>query len=183
MADPKSQWQVPDRPASVDEIRFFEKTPEATDTMAETQSTRGEPILDVGPTVVTQPAETGEFRGRHLGPTAAPPDLVLGHATPAGGDQLARIEDKTSRIEEKLARSEASNQRVVDRFELSSARMSEVAQQADLAALRTETGLLVRRVNALPGFGALVVVACLAAVLTAVLMIVVLRYAPGLIGR
>jgi hypothetical protein len=113
------------------------------------------------------------------GPSASP----AGRAAPVGAEPLARIEDKASRIEEKLARSEASMQRVVDRFELASARMNEVALQADLTALRTEVAAVSRRVRRSAGPGALAVTAIATAVLSAVAVVLAMRYAPALIQR
>ncbi len=119
------------------------------------------------------------------GPASSP--AVNGHdraafpETPASSEPLARIEDKTSRIEEKLARSEAATQRVVDRFELAVTRMGEMASQSELAAVRGEVSFIARRVRKAPGIGALAATAVAAAVLTAVLMLLVLRYAPGLL--
>ena len=151
-----------------------------SDTIA---TSRIEPILDPGrgPAVDTVP------------PVAPPPSPVsppaLATAEPAAAgsvaitDQLARLEDKTARIEEKLARAESSTQRVVDRFEASSHRMSEVAQQSDLMAVRGDVKYIARRVRNMPGFPALVFAAVITAVLAAVLMIAILRYMPGLLVR
>ena len=98
-------------------------------------------------------------------------------------EQLARLEDKTSRIEEKYARSEAMMQRVADKIEIATARMGEVALQSDLAAIRGEVGVIGRRIKGLPGVSGLVVTAVLTAILTAVLMVAIIRYMPGLLGR
>jgi hypothetical protein len=113
--------------------------------------------------------------------------LATGAAVPASADlpsdSLARIEDKTSRIEEKLARSEAAMQRVVDRFEMASGRMSEVASQAELAAVRGEVTFIARRVRKVPGWTALVGSSVVTAVLTAIVIILLLRYFPGALAR
>lgn len=112
-------------------------------------------------------------------PTSGPSSPFAGHDRPVGSEPLARIEDKTSRIEEKLARSEASMQRVVDRFEVASARMSEVATQAELAAVRGEVSFIARRVRSVPGWTALVGSSLITAILTAIAVVLVLRYLPG----
>ena len=117
-------------------------------------------------------------------PTAAPNGAsspFAGHDRPVGTEPLARIEDKTSRIEEKLARSEASMQRVVDRFELATTRMGEVASQTELAAVRGELAFLARRIRSVPGTGALAITAIATAILTAIAVVLVMRYAPGLL--
>ena len=92
-------------------------------------------------------------------------------------DQLSRIEDKTARIEEKYARSEAILQRVGSTVEAATSRMNEVASQSELAALRDQ----VRR---LPGTGALVAVAIVTSLLTAAIVLLLLRYGmPGAMPR
>ncbi len=123
-------------------------------------------------------------------PTSAPAAngaMSMGSAVPARSDvpaePLARIEDKTSRIEEKLARSEASMQRVVDRFDMASDRMNEVASQAELAAVRGEVSFIARRVRSVPGWTALVGSSVVTAFLTAVVIILLLRYFPGALAR
>lgn len=106
-----------------------------------------------------------------------------GAATPRSSSRsepLARIEDKTSRIEEKLARSEASMQRVVDKFEVASARMNEVALQSELAAVRGEVAYVARRVRGVPGVAALLALSVVTAVLSAVAVVLVMKYLPGL---
>lgn len=113
----------------------------------------------------------------------ATPSVSPSRPDPARGEPLARIEDKTSRIEEKLARSEAAMQRVVDRFELASARMNEVALQADVTALRTEVAAVSRRVRRAAGPGALVLTAFGTAILSAVAVVLAMRYAPALLAR
>lgn len=104
-----------------------------------------------------------------------------GHDRPVGTEPLARIEDKTSRIEEKLARSEAAMQRVVDRFELASTRMGEVASQADLLAVRGEVAFIARRIRKVPGATALAATAVATAILTAVVVLLMIRFVPGLL--
>lgn len=116
-------------------------------------------------------------------PTSAPASPFAGHERPVGTEPLARIEDKTSRIEEKLARSEASMQRVVDRFELASARMGEVALQSDMSAVRTEVSYVARKVRRVPGPATLFATAVVTAALTAIAVVLVLRYVPGALPR
>ncbi len=113
--------------------------------------------------------------------------LSPGVAVPTSGgvssEPLARIEDKTSRIEEKLARSEDAMQRVVGRLETAAGRMNEVASQAELAAVRGEVSFIARRVRSVPGWTALVGSSVLTAILTAVVIILLLRYFPGALAR
>lgn len=143
---------------------------------------RLEPIVDPGPGTAPYLPPSGPAPA-----TAAPPVSSPATAEPtppqAIADQLARLEDKTARIEEKLSRAEASTQRVVDRFEASSHRMSEVAQQSDLAAVRGDLKFVARRVRNLPGFTALVLSAVITALLTSALTIAIIRYLPGLLAR
>lgn len=113
-------------------------------------------------------------------PQAAPATaLPAGPTTPIPAahlfDQLARIEDKCSRIEDKYARSEALLSRVEDKVDGAAGRMSEAARQSDLAALRNEMRGLTERTRRLPGTGALVLTAVIAAVLTVALMIAAQR--------
>lgn len=115
-----------------------------------------------------------------IGPDILVPDPTAGSDRPVSSEQLARIEDKTSRIEEKFARSEAAMQRVVDRFDAASGRMSEMALQSELAAVRGEVAYVARRVRGIPGVAALAVTAVATAVLTAVVILLLLRYVPGL---
>ena len=122
--------------------------------------------------------------GGDSGSSPNEPEIVVppsfgGQERGVGSEPLARIEDKTSRIEEKLARSEAAMQRVVDRFELASTRMNEVASQAELAAVRGEVSFIAGRVRRVPGWTALVGSSLVTAVLTAVAVVLVLRYFPG----
>ena len=172
--------------------RFFEtKRANETPTMTDAPTpNRTEPIMDPGP--VPEPARPDVPPVPVATPSqaaVAAPAPLPGRAAPseraAGGvaDQLARLEDKTARIEEKLARFEAANQRVVDRFEMASARMSEVAQQSDLSAVRGEVAFVARRVRNMPGLSALVATALATIVLTAALTAIVFRYMPGVLPR
>jgi hypothetical protein len=117
------------------------------------------------------------------GPEIVVPSSFGGQERGVGTEPLARIEDKTSRIEEKLARSEAAMQRVVDRFELASARMNEVATQGELAAVRGDVSFIAGRVRRVPGWTALLGSSLVTAVLTAVAVVLVLRYLPGGLPR
>ena len=141
-------------------------------TMSETMSpTRIEPIVDPGPSA----AGTGREVAITPAPAGAGPSSIA--------EQLARLEDKTARIEEKLSRSESFTARVIDRFEASSHRMSEVAQHSELMAVRSETKFIARRIRALPGFAALVATGAITAVATTILLVLIIRFMPGLIGK
>jgi hypothetical protein len=141
-------------------------------TMSETMSpTRIEPIVDPGPSA----AGTGREVAIAPAPAGAGPSSLA--------EQLARLEDKTARIEEKLSRSESFTARVIDRFEASSHRMSEVAQHSELMAVRSETKFIARRIRALPGFAALVATGAITAVATTILLVLIIRFMPGLIGK
>ena len=146
-------------------------------TMSETTSpTRIEPIIDPGPSA----AGTGREVAIAPAPAAAAP---AGAGSSSLAEQLARLEDKTARIEEKLSRSESFTARVIDRFEASSHRMSEVAQHSELMAVRSETKFISRRIRALPGFPALVATGAITAVATTILLVLIIRFMPGLIGK
>lgn len=120
-------------------------------------------------------------------PSAAPPAPTIadsGAPADASAHQLSRIEEKTARIEEKYARSEALLLRMGDKVDAATARMSEVARQTDLAALREEVTALSQRVRGLPGVGTLFVLTVLAIVLTSAATVVALRYGiPGVLPR
>ena len=132
----------------------------------------GERVIEVAP---SQPAAT------QVAPPPTDPDVAAGPAS--GLDQLSRIEDKTARIEEKYARSEARMQRVVDKVDTAMDRMGNVALQSDLAAVRGEVGIISRRIKRLPGFGAMLLTAAVTAVLTAGIIIALLRFYPALLAR
>jgi len=100
-----------------------------------------------------------------------------------GSDQLARIEEKTARLEEKFARSDMRMQRVADKVDAAVERMYGVAQQSDLAAVRSEVAFLGRRVRNLPGLGSMILVSVFTAIFTAAALLTVMRYAPGLLPR
>ena len=149
-------------------------------------ASRVEPVLrpESGAATILPPGPPPRAIGEAFAMTAATSSApVIETAVSSPSDQLARLEDKTARIEEKLARSEAATQRVVDRFETASHRMSEVAQQADLLGVKGEVGIIARRVKGLPGFSAVILSSVITAVLTAVLTVVIIRYLPGVMGR
>ena len=108
------------------------------------------------------------------GPGPLAPPVAL-HGRP-DLDQLARIEDKTARIEEKYARSEALLGRVEDAMRATVTRTDELARGADVAALREEMAALSMRVRRLPGIGALLLAALLAALVGAGLAYAAIRY-------
>lgn len=128
-------------------------------------------------------------------PASRPVEIVPSRQTPErasaerpdpegfGTDQLARIEDKAARIEEKFARQESTAQRVLDKLELATSRMGEVALQSEVAALRGEMAAIARRTGRLPGLAALFAASVVTALLTAVIVIALVRYLPGLLVR
>lgn len=140
--------------------------------MSETRQTRNEPIVDLE--LLPPPAGRSEPAAAPAPAPDGPPNLL---------ELLARLEDKTARIEEKLSRSEGTVARVIDRFEASSQRMSEVAQHSELMAVRSETKFISRRVRALPGFTTLLGSSLVTAVLTAILTVLIIRFVPSLVGR
>jgi hypothetical protein len=113
-------------------------------------------------------------------PSVPPPRAVVTAAqerpNERPSDQLARIEDKAARIEEKYARSEALLLRVESKVETATGVTGELARQVELSALAD-------RVRRLPGYGALIFTAILAALGSAALLIAVARYLPGVLGR
>lgn len=142
---------------------------------------RAEPTLDP----LSPPPEAGP-----VVPSSRPVEIVSSRqATESSGpegigtDQLARIEDKAARIEEKFARQESTAQRVLDKLELATSRMGEVALQSEVAALRGEVAAIARRTRRLPGVAALFAASVVTAVLTAVIVILLVRYVPGLLAR
>ena len=130
--------------------------------MVESASARLEPSM--GSTSVSA-APAGPAAGSHEAQNPRP-----------GLDQLSRIEDKTARIEEKYARSEALLQRVGSAIEAATNRMQEVASQAELTALRSEISMISAQVRRLPGKTALVSVAIVTSLLTAAIVLVLLRF-------
>ena len=91
-------------------------------------------------------------------------------------DQLSRIEDKAARIEEKIARSEAMMQRVSDVVDAATSRMQDVASHAEVAALRGEVNAMAAQVRRLPGKTALVSVAIVTALLTAAIVLGIIKF-------
>ncbi len=144
--------------------------------MAETATARLEPTL--GATASPATASDDLRTTVESAPSAAAPS----EARPAL-DQLSRIEDKTARIEEKYARSEAILQRVETTVEAATSRMNEVASQAELAALRSEVSAMAAQVRRLPGKTALVAVAIVTSLLTAAIVLALIRYLPGALPR
>lgn len=143
---------------------------------------RIQPIVDPGP--ASAPPSVEELRAVvGAAPPPPPPEPAQVQPVSSAQELLARLEDKTARIEEKLSRSESFTARVIDRFENASLRMSEVAQQSELAAVRSETKFIARRVKSLPGFSAVILSSVVTAVLTAILTVLIIRFLPGLIGR
>ncbi|CAH1650452.1 conserved hypothetical protein [Hyphomicrobiales bacterium] len=104
---------------------------------------------------------------------AQPPAQAVPASQRPGLDQLARIEEKAARIEEKFARSEALMLRLEAQIEKSTGITGSLARQEDVAAVDY-------RVSRLPGYGALIGVAALAAIGGAVIALILLRYAGGL---
>ena len=143
--------------------------------MADTAtSSRVEP--SIGPAPVSSTAGP-ELRAA-VESAAAPADHG-GAMTPSARpalDQLSRIEDKTARIEEKFARAEALMQRVGSTMEEASGRMHEVASRAELAMVRNEVTAMAAQVRRLPGKTAMVAVAIVTSLLTAAIVLVLLRY-------
>ena len=140
--------------------------------MADPASTRVEP--SIGPAPVSSALASDELRAA----VETAPVADRGAALPISPahDQLARIEDKTARIEEKYARSEAILQRVGSTVEAATSRMNEVASQSELAAVRSEVNAIAGRVRRLPGMAALAAVVILTPLLTAALVVALLRY-------
>lgn len=122
-----------------------------------------------------------ELRGSAEPVAAREPSSLAGPSYAV--DQLSRIEDKTARIEEKYARSEAILQRVGSTVEAATSRMNEVASQSDLASLRSEVSAMSARVRNLPGKTALVAVALVTSLLTAAIVLVMIKYVPGAMVR
>jgi hypothetical protein len=147
--------------------------------MPDPVTTRLEPTMEAGHDPSRAAAELKAAVDPAPVATVAPPA-----SSPASGvDQLSRIEEKTARIEEKYARSEALLHRVEAKVETATGRMHEVASQSELAALRGQIGDITRRVRALPGRTALVAVAIVTALLTAAIVLAVVKYAPGILAR
>jgi hypothetical protein len=147
--------------------------------MADATQTTLEP--SIGPTPVSA-AASDELRAS-AEPAASPDGGAQGRGSHYAIDQLSRIEDKTARIEEKYARSEAILQRVGSTVEAATSRMNEVASQSELAALRSEVSSMASKVRGLPGKTALVAVAIVTSLLTAAIVLLLIRYMPGAMPR
>jgi hypothetical protein len=141
--------------------------------MAETASARLEPTV-AGPTVSPATAAAELKSAVESTPSPAVPVEAPG-ARPAL-DQLSRIEDKAARIEEKFARSEALVQRVGDVVEAATNRIQDAASHAEVAALRGEVNAMAAQVRRLPGKTALVSVAIVTALLTAAIVLAVIKF-------
>jgi hypothetical protein len=127
----------------------------------------------VGPVPVTS-SPAAELRAAVEQP---PPEAQNSRS---GLDQLSRIEDKTARIEEKYARSEALLHRVENTVEAATGRMREVASQSDLLEVRSQVSAIAYQVRSLPGKTALVAVAIVTSLLTAAIVLALLKY--GILG-
>jgi len=99
--------------------------------------------------------------------------------SPSIQEVLARLEEKTARIEEKLARSDAATARVIDRLEASSHKVGEIAQQAEVLAVRSDTKFIARRVKGMPSLSVLVMTVAVSAVATSILTALVFRFVLG----
>ena len=141
--------------------------------MAETASARLEPTVG-GPTVSPATAADELRSVVESAPSTALPVEAAG--TRPALDQLSRIEDKAARIEEKIARSEAMMQRVSDVVEAATSRMQDVASHAEVAALRGEVNAMSAQVRRLPGKTALVSVAIVTALLTAAIVLGIIKF-------
>ena len=141
--------------------------------MADTASTRVEPVLAPDHAVEPVPPESTSPTGRDAAISALP-----------APDQLARVEEKTARIEEKFARTEALLQRVEAKMDSATGRMAESARQADLSAVREQVTALSRVVRNLPGLTSLVAVAIVTSLLTSAITLALMKYGiPGLLPR
>jgi hypothetical protein len=115
-----------------------------------------------------------------LDPTAepAPPPRA---APKSALDQLSRIEEKAARIEEKFARYEAVLNRAEHKLDHAAQRVESAARSVDAAELAREVGILRILVERAPGRGALFMAALITAVATTALLILILKFVPGLI--
>jgi hypothetical protein len=154
--------------------------------MAESTTTnRVEPTLGPTPSASSAPSVEELRSAVESAPTTpaatyveAPPHAP---ADRPGIDQLSRIEDKAARIEEKYARTETLMQRVQDKVEAATGRMSEAALQSDLVVVRERVEEVARGVRRLPGLNSLVFTAIVTALLTAALTVAAIKYLPGIL--
>ena len=153
--------------------------------MAESTTTnRVEPTL--GPTPSASSAPSVEELRAAVESAPPTPAATYVEAPPAradrpGIDQLSRIEDKAARIEEKYARTETLMQRVQDKVEAATGRMSEAALQSDLVIVRERVEEVARGVRRLPGLNSVVFTAIVTALLTAALTVAAIKYLPGIL--
>ena len=149
--------------------------------------TRLEPTIDPGAVPPLSPNAAAELRAAveaAPSPAAAPSYGEPATSAARGAiDQLSRIEDKTARIEEKYARSEALLARVGEKVDTATGRMSDVALQADLTAVRQDVSALGQRLRGVPGMTALVFTSLVTALLSSALTVTLLRFVPGILGR
>jgi hypothetical protein len=106
---------------------------------------------------------------------AAPQDL------PSRQDQLSRIEEKSARIEEKFSRQEAVFGRAQDALDRAAERVETAARSVDAVELANEVAALRARVDKTPRFATLMLASLVTAVATTILLIAVLKFAPGLL--
>jgi predicted ribosome quality control (RQC) complex YloA/Tae2 family protein len=131
--------------------------------MTEAKATkRQEPVVQE-PVVIT------------MTPAAVPQDLLHNN------DQLSRIEEKTARIEEKFSRQEAVIGRAQDALDRAAERVETAARSVDAVELANEVAALRARVDKTPRFATLMLASLVTAVATTVLLIAVLKFAPGLL--
>ena len=96
-------------------------------------------------------------------------------------EQLARMDDKLARMEEKFARTEAVVARAQDSLDRAATRVESAARSVDAAELATEVGKLREKVEKVPRLGAQVLTALITAAGTTLLLILVLKFFPGLL--
>jgi hypothetical protein len=150
--------------------------------------TRIEPSVHAGAVPPLSQAAAAELRAAvETGPVSSSSAGAEGEHPSQGArsviDQLSRIEDKTARIEEKYARSEALLTRVGEKVDNATSRMSEVALQSDLSAVRQEVSNMSQRVRGLPGLSALVFTAIVTALLSSAITVALIKYVPGILAR
>ena len=96
-------------------------------------------------------------------------------------DQFARMEDKLARMEEKFSRTENMVARAQDSLDRAAGRVEDAARGVDAAELASEVAALRARVEKTPRLGGLMLTALVTAVATTVLLLLVLKFAPGLV--
>jgi hypothetical protein len=146
-----------------------------------TTANRVEPTIGPTPSASSAPIEEelrAAVRSAPRSTVEAPPP---GPADQPSIDQLSRIEGKATRIEEKYARTETLMQRVQDKVEAATGRISETALQSDLVIVREKVEGAVRGVRRVPGLISLVFTAIVTALLAAALTVAAIKYLPGII--